>query len=89
MSHTERRGDPLHQTGMCLKRYLMDVLIAHSDLPEARREVKMSAKMRVHKLIKGVIYTRKWIGVLTRNLVKFTVINAESQRAISFTHQKD
>jgi hypothetical protein len=40
-------------------------------------------------LAQEVTHTRKWIGVLTRDLVNFTVDNAESQRAICLTHKKD
>jgi hypothetical protein len=38
----------------------------------------MVGKIRVVQLIEYVIQTRKWVIALTRNLVKSTVINAES-----------
>jgi hypothetical protein len=40
-------------------------------------------KIRVLELIAGVVHTRKWGSVLTRNLVKSTVVNVESRRGIS------
>jgi hypothetical protein len=54
----------------------MDVLITHSNLPKSRREVDMRAKIHVLKFIEGVIHTRKWVSVVTRSLVKPTVVNA-------------
>jgi hypothetical protein len=62
---------------MCLKRSLVDVMITHSNLREARREVEISVKIRVLTFIECVIHTRKWVRVLTRNLVNSTVVNAQ------------
>jgi hypothetical protein len=67
----------------------VDVLFTHSSLTETRREVKMGENISVLKLIEGVIHMREWVGVLARNLVKSTVINAEAHRAINLTHIKD
>jgi hypothetical protein len=57
---------------------LVDVLITLSDLPEANRETKMLVEIRVLTLIKCVVHTRKWEGVLTRNFVLSTVVNAQA-----------
>jgi hypothetical protein len=46
-------------------------------------------KNRVLKFVEGVIHTRKWVSVLTRNLVKTAVVNAPSKRAISLAHIKN
>jgi hypothetical protein len=62
----------------CMKRSLVDVLITRSNLPKARREVEMSAKIRVLTFIECVIPTRKWVSVLTHNLVQPTAVNALS-----------
>jgi hypothetical protein len=39
--------------------------------------------------MEGVIHTLKWVDILTRNFVKFTVVNAWPQRAVSLTHKKE
>jgi hypothetical protein len=36
----------------------------------------MGIEIRVLEMIECVINTRKWVGILTRNLVKLTVVNA-------------
>jgi hypothetical protein len=56
----------------------MDVMITNSNLLEARREVEMRVKIRVLEFIECVVHTRKWVSVLTPNLVKSTVVNAQS-----------
>jgi hypothetical protein len=61
----------------------------HSNLQEGRPKVMMSVEIRVFKLIESVIHTRKWVGVLTRNLVKTAVVNAESKRAINLSHKNN
>jgi hypothetical protein len=61
----------------------VDFLITHSNLQEAKREVEMSVEIRVFNFVQGVIHTRKWVSVLTRNLVKTAVVNAKSKRAIN------
>jgi hypothetical protein len=63
---------------MGLKSRLMDVLITDAYLPEAKREIKMRVKIRVLKLIKRVVHTRKRVSVLTRNLVEATVVNSQT-----------
>jgi hypothetical protein len=73
---------------MCLKSNLVDVLVTYSNLPKTRREVEMSAKIRVLKFIESVVHTRKRVSVLTHNLVKTAVVNAESQRAMNLSHKK-
>jgi hypothetical protein len=45
-------------------------------------------KFRVLKFVEGVIDTRKWVSVLARNLVKTTVVDAQSKRAINLAHKK-
>jgi hypothetical protein len=60
----------------CLKGSLVDVMITHSNLLEAKREVEISTKIRVLKFIESIIHTRKWVSVFTRNLVKTAVVNA-------------
>jgi hypothetical protein len=72
-----------------LKRRLVDVLITHSNLLEAGGEVEMGVKVRVLKLIKRVVHTRKWVSVFTRNFIKATVVNAETERAISLAHKNN
>jgi hypothetical protein len=67
----------------------MDVLVTHSNLPEAGGEVEVGVGVRVRKLIKGVVHTRKWVRILTRNLIKATVVNAKTKRAISLAHKKN
>jgi hypothetical protein len=64
---------------MGLKRRLVDVLITHSNFPGARGEVEMSVEVRVLKLIKRVVYTRKRVCIFTRNFIKATVLNAQSK----------
>jgi hypothetical protein len=62
-------------------------MITHSKLPEAKREVEVHVKNCILKYVEGVIHTRKWvISVLMRNLVKTTVVNAQSKLAISLAH---
>jgi hypothetical protein len=75
---------------MCLKRRLVDVFVTHSNLPEARGEVEVGVTVRVLKLIERVVVnTRKWVSIFTRNLVKATVVNAQTERAINLTHKKN
>jgi hypothetical protein len=64
-------------------------MITNSTLPKAKREVEMNVKIRVLKFVEGVITMRKWVGVLTRNLIKTAVVNAQSKRAINFAHKKN
>jgi hypothetical protein len=47
-------------------------------LPEAKGEVEIEVcvKIRVFQFIKCVVHTRKRVSVLTRSLVKATVVNA-------------
>jgi hypothetical protein len=72
----------------CLKRYLADVLVVYSNLPRAKGEVEMGVKVRVLQLVEGLIYAWKWVSVLTRNLIKATVVNAQLKRAIGFTRKQ-
>jgi hypothetical protein len=44
-------------------------------------------KTRAVRLIKEVVHTRKWLGVLTCNLIEASVVNVLLQRAIRFTHK--
>jgi hypothetical protein len=67
----------------------MDVLVTHSNLPEAGGEVEVCVEVRVLELIKGVVHTRKWVSIFTRNFVKATVINAQTKRVISLAHKKN
>jgi hypothetical protein len=39
----------------------------------------MSVEVRVLKLIKRVVYTRKRVNIFTRNFTKATVVNAKSK----------
>jgi uncharacterized membrane protein len=78
MAQSKRHGDPFHQAIKGLKRSYVDVLTMYSYLPEARREVEMRVKIRVFKLIECVVHTRKWVGILTRNFVKSTVVKAHA-----------
>jgi hypothetical protein len=55
---------------------------------EAIREVEMSVKIRVLKFVEGVIHTRKWVSVRTRNLVKTAIVNAQAKRSIILAHKK-
>jgi hypothetical protein len=64
-------------------------MITHSNLPKTRGEVEMSVKVRVLKLIKCVVHTRKRVSVFTRNFIKAIVVNAQSKRAISLAHKKN
>jgi hypothetical protein len=48
----------------------VDVLVTHSNLPEAGGEVEVSVEVRVLKLMKGVVHTRKWVSIFTRNFDK-------------------
>jgi hypothetical protein len=52
----------------------VDVLLTISNLPKAKREVHMGAK--ILQRIEGVAHTLEWVSVLTRNLIKATVVNA-------------
>jgi hypothetical protein len=61
---------------MCLKYNLVVVIVTYSNVPQARREVEVGVKNRVLQLCEGVVNTRKWLGVLTRNFVKATAVNA-------------
>jgi hypothetical protein len=88
IAQSEWHGNTLHYTIMCLKRSFVDVLVTYSNLPEAIREVDMGVKFRVLQPIEGFVHMRKWVGVLTRNFVKATVVNAQSKRAIGLTHKK-
>jgi desulfoferrodoxin (superoxide reductase-like protein) len=67
----------------------VNVLITHANLLEARGEVEVCVEVGVLKLIKRVVHTRKWVNIFTRNLIKATVVNAQTERAISFTHKKN
>jgi hypothetical protein len=62
-----------------MKRCLVNVLFTHFNLLEAIREVEVGVKIRVLKLIEGVVHMQKWVNVLTRNIIKATVINAKSK----------
>jgi hypothetical protein len=66
-----------------MKGRLVNVLVTHSNLPEARGEVEVSVKVRVLKFVERVVHTRKWVSIFTRNFIKATVVNAQTQRAIS------
>jgi hypothetical protein len=61
-----------------LKHCFVDVLITYSNLLEAGREVEMRVKICVLKLIECVVHTWQWVGVLTRNLIKPTVVTAQA-----------
>jgi hypothetical protein len=63
-------------------------MVTHLNLAEARREVEIGVKIRVLEFVEGVVHTRKWVSVLTRNLVKTAVVNAQSKRAISLAHKE-
>jgi hypothetical protein len=89
IAQSEQHGDPLHEAIRGMKRRLVDVLITHSYLPKARGEVEMGVKVRVLKLIKRVVHTRKRVSIFTRNFIKGTVVNAQSKRTISLAHKKN
>jgi hypothetical protein len=67
----------------------MDVLGTHSNLPEAGDEVEVCVEVRVFKLIKVVVHTRKSVSICTHNFIKATVVNAQTKRAISLAHKKN
>jgi hypothetical protein len=74
---------------MGLKRRRMVVMVTHSNLLEAGGEVEVCVQVCVLEPIKGVVHTRKWVSIFTRNFVKATVVNAQTKRAISLAHKKN
>jgi hypothetical protein len=51
--------------------------LTHLNLPDSKRYVDVhGVKLRAVSIIEGVIHKRKWVGALTHNLVKNTVVNA-------------
>ena len=66
------------------KSCLRDILLPNPQLVVPRSQVNLGEKTGPSKLVKQVINAGKWILILYRHLIQFSVIYTKSKGSVSF-----